>query len=454
MSSSDSIGVLRRYPTRNPNREQDIDASMRKELTDSLYKALIDPEQSDSENSMDWTSSDPRNPVDILRAIAPVLTDRILEGFTYDEKVPVGDGYASKFLASLQSLVDESKEAEYVINAVLEALTQWNKENSEYQKRDGLVLEHVRETVERAKEMPILLLCNYVEFYGKDLGDCGWGCGYRNAQMLISSLLKWPAVQSRLMEELGGNYIPSIRHLQFLIHQAWERGFDFFAATELEHNVVETSKWIGTTEIQALFHSMRIDCVIRDFGSVIGATDVQDQLFTFVQEYFATEATKGFVAPMYIQYSGHSRTIIGLEVTGCETDKKKPREKPKAKKDGDRAAADNCLYNTDKLGLLILDPGKTPAELAVRGASATRQWYKTNIFHPIKSFKEETYQILYFTGKILSDYEYELMKRPGEGHQSSRQGQQHSGPTPSSSSSRTEKHEMLNFRERNRSVEL
>lgn len=228
--------------------------------------------------------------------------------------------------------------------------------------------------------------------------------------MLISVLLEWPAVSEQLTKELDGKSVPSIPRLQELVQRAWIRGFDFFASAELDHSVIETSKWIGTTEIQALFHSMRIECFIRDFGSVIGAADVQDQVYTFVQEYFTVSDEQGYIAPMYIQYSGHSRTIIGLDATGIE--QVEDDRKPKTGK-----GLPHPLPNADKLGLIILDPGETPSSLKLTG-KPTRKWYKQHFLCNIKAFKEETYQILYFTGNILSDYDYERLKRPGEGHQS------------------------------------
>jgi Peptidase family C78 len=160
--------------------------------------------------------------------------------------------------------------------------------------------------------------------------------------------------------------------------------------------VMESSKWIGTTEIFALFSSMKIECVIKDFAN--GNGDLKQQLFHFVREYFVENLKKGFAAPLYIQYSGHSRTVIGVDVTGLDTP-----EDPKL---------------MDNVGLLIFDPGQSQWDIKIRG-TPTRKWYKNHIYCPVKSFKENTFQILYFTGKILSQAQYEVMKEPGAGHETS-----------------------------------
>lgn len=57
----------------------------------------------------------------------------------------------------------------------------------EYQCSETTLLENIREAQSKAKETPKLFLCSHARFYGKDLGDSGWGCGYRNAQVGLSA---------------------------------------------------------------------------------------------------------------------------------------------------------------------------------------------------------------------------------------------------------------------------
>lgn len=75
------------------------------------------------------------------------------------------------------------------------------------------------------------LLCTCVDHYASSYGDRGWGCGYRNIQMIISSLLTHTGYNERLYrlwqkEKPPRSSVPSISRLQSLIEQAWSQGFD------------------------------------------------------------------------------------------------------------------------------------------------------------------------------------------------------------------------------------
>jgi hypothetical protein len=51
-----------------------------------------------------------------------------------------------------------------------------------------------------------------------------WSCGYRNIQMLTSSLLHIQEYRSVLFD--GSGKIPTVPELQLLIENAWKSGFD------------------------------------------------------------------------------------------------------------------------------------------------------------------------------------------------------------------------------------
>lgn len=75
------------------------------------------------------------------------------------------------------------------------------------------------------------LTCTCVDHYASSYGDRGWGCGYRNAQMMISSLLTHTGYNERLYklwqnQKPPRSSVPSISRLQQLIEQAWSHGFD------------------------------------------------------------------------------------------------------------------------------------------------------------------------------------------------------------------------------------
>lgn len=52
-----------------------------------------------------------------------------------------------------------------------------------------------------------------------------WSCGYRNIQMLTSSLRRLPEYRAALLAETGGA-LPSVHQIQLLIGHAWKQGFD------------------------------------------------------------------------------------------------------------------------------------------------------------------------------------------------------------------------------------
>lgn len=114
-------------------------------------------------------------------------------------------------------------------------------------------------------------MCSTVDHYASTYGDKGWGCGYRNMQMLISSLLQhtgyndlvykaWSsgAGSNSSTENPQRSSMPSISRLQKMIEWAWAQGFDIQGAEQLGGKLVNTRKWIGATEVFTLLSSLRI----------------------------------------------------------------------------------------------------------------------------------------------------------------------------------------------------
>jgi hypothetical protein len=71
-----------------------------------------------------------------------------------------------------------------------------------------------------------VVLCNPYTAHFAQNGSYGakWSCGYRNIQMLCSSLMKYPMYREKLFN--GSANIPSILGLQYWIEKAWQHGFD------------------------------------------------------------------------------------------------------------------------------------------------------------------------------------------------------------------------------------
>ncbi|KAJ3406866.1 hypothetical protein HDV05_005700, partial [Chytridiales sp. JEL 0842] len=112
-------------------------------------------------------------------------------------------------------------------------------------------------------------LCNpTVEHYANGMYDLTWGCGYRNTQMLFSSLFQMdeystaflPSITTKLSkinQTLEAKEMVSVRTIQSLIELAWEDGFDVDGATQLKYKLRGTKKWIGASVPPKRAHGLR-----------------------------------------------------------------------------------------------------------------------------------------------------------------------------------------------------
>lgn len=110
------------------------------------------------------------------------------------------------------------------------------------------------------------LLCSSIDHYASSYGDKGWGCGYRNLQMLLSSLLQNTTYHEALYAAWGSQgpartAMPSISRLQKLVEAAWAQGFDvqvglFVISFHSEHECGEcTFSGLRTTGQETLQYS-------------------------------------------------------------------------------------------------------------------------------------------------------------------------------------------------------
>ncbi|KAF9925510.1 hypothetical protein FBU30_004729 [Linnemannia zychae] len=194
-----------------------------------------------------------------------------------------------------------------------------------------------------------------VIFVQSDQTDRGWGCGYRNIQMMLSYVVS--QVNSSLTAKdttVPVTGIPTIPELQRQLEYAWMNGFDVQGANQLSHKVEGTKKWIGTTEAWSIFCSLGIRCNILDFHMPSGPNGTHPAMFAAVYDYFTAPNWSPLSAPatfpvdyvrqrgnenrviqtakppLYMQHQGHSRTIIGIEV----------------------------LRESQEVNLLVFDPGR------------------------------------------------------------------------------------------------
>ncbi|WWC91618.1 uncharacterized protein L201_006564 [Kwoniella dendrophila CBS 6074] len=175
--------------------------------------------------------------------------------------------------------------------------------------------------------------------------DMGWGCGYRNALMSLSSILSVSEYQPIFDRQSNGSD-PGVRRVQGWIQEAWEAGHDPEGKRQLKGKILGTKKWIGPSDLYAMFTYKGIPCKLYDFPKPKdpkdGSRTAHIALQKWVKAYFSEEtpakqgqpnesafdilmrtsdegAGRGEVVriskkfPLILQHSGHSRTIIGYE---------------------------------------------------------------------------------------------------------------------------------------------
>ncbi|GAB6032478.1 hypothetical protein CHUAL_011109 [Chamberlinius hualienensis] len=221
-------------------------------------------------------------------------------------------------------------------------------------------------------------LCTTVDHYASTYGDKGWGCGYRNIQMMLSSLMHHTGYNEKLF--MGKNVIPSISKLQELLELAWRTGFDRQGCEQLGGKLYNTRKWIGATEVVTFLSYFRIRCHLLDFHRATGVEGTHPELFQWVLEYFQKQ--EDFIAPLYLQHQGHSRTIVGVEQL----------------KDGGHR-------------LLIFDPShsRTQMESFNNTLNAANNGMRL-VRRPVTAMKAKQYQLVVVVGAMENDQEYQQSK--------------------------------------------
>lgn len=102
-----------------------------------------------------------------------------------------------------------------------------------------------------------------------------WSCGYRNLQMLISSML--PSLKP--MFPYG---IPTINEIQQSLELLWAEGFDQDSADHFGFKIVGKECWIGAVEVWSYLSFRGLDATIVQFRD-----EMRGQVGRFVWEYFA-----------------------------------------------------------------------------------------------------------------------------------------------------------------------
>ncbi|XP_012064179.1 PREDICTED: zinc finger with UFM1-specific peptidase domain protein-like [Atta cephalotes] len=235
-------------------------------------------------------------------------------------------------------------------------------------------------------------MCSTVDHYASTYGDKGWGCGYRNMQMLISSLLQHTGYNDLVYKAwssgAGGNSstenplrssMPSISKLQKMIEWAWAQGFDIQGAEQLGGKLVNTRKWIGATEVFTLLSSLRIKCQLVDFHRPTSADGGHPELFNWVLQYF--QRCEDFKPPLYLQHQGHSRTIMGVEQL----------------RDG-------------SITMLVLDPSHSPPQMAHFNSTSSAPGAMRLVRKSTAAMKARQYQVVAVIGTMDTEAQYQQSK--------------------------------------------
>ncbi|XP_019869364.1 zinc finger-containing ubiquitin peptidase 1 isoform X2 [Aethina tumida] len=248
------------------------------------------------------------------------------------------------------------------------------------------IVPRVRAMSTNSQNVTTTMLCTCVDHYASSYGDRGWGCGYRNTQMLVSGLLTHTGYNERLYKLWQGqkpprSAVPSISRLQSLIEQAWANGFDLQGSEQLGCRLVNTRKWIGATEVVTLLSFLRIKCQLVDFHRPTGPNGTHPELFNWVLKYFESGVAGEFTPPLYLQHQGHSRTIMGIEV-----------------------------HRDGSLVLLVLDPSHSPQQMAQLGDTNSTTAALRLLRKSEAAMKARQYQIVAVVGTIDTDQSYQQSK--------------------------------------------
>ncbi|XP_024543195.1 zinc finger with UFM1-specific peptidase domain protein isoform X1 [Selaginella moellendorffii] len=114
-------------------------------------------------------------------------------------------------------------------------------------------------------------LTSFIDHYQSTSHDLGWGCGWRNIQMLSSHLLARDEAYRKALFG-GAGFVPTIAALQQWLEIAWSKGFDSDGAEHFNGAIYGSQKWIGTTECAALLRLFGVRARIVDFKALTRTT--------------------------------------------------------------------------------------------------------------------------------------------------------------------------------------
>lgn len=153
-----------------------------------------------------------------------------------------------------------------------------------FYKVEGDLMIMLRRCLELESQSSTTVLCGYIDHFQSTVyHDVGWGCGWRNIQMLSSHLIRQRQEASEVLYG-GSGFVPNIESLQRWLELAWAKGFDPPGSDDFDRKIYGKRNWIGTTECAALFRSFGLRARIVDFSSRKKTTQVYGPMDTFLSK--------------------------------------------------------------------------------------------------------------------------------------------------------------------------
>eukprot|EP01119_Soliformovum_irregulare_P016893 TRINITY_DN4954_c2_g1_i2.p1 TRINITY_DN4954_c2_g1~~TRINITY_DN4954_c2_g1_i2.p1 ORF type:complete len:471 (+),score=115.89 TRINITY_DN4954_c2_g1_i2:191-1414(+) len=266
------------------------------------------------------------------------------------------------------------------------------------------IISIISRSYDRSRGVTAKALSSPVEHFHSDMGDQGWGCGYRNIQMLTSYLLTISPYKKAIF---GGNgYVPTVPKIQEFLENSWALGFDVQGAHQLGNSIANSKKMIGATECAILMRSFGLRAEVYDFYSSKKSPEEvariqfkneemskssqkwkkfesiykpNKKLLEWVENYYLRKtpfSQKHFLPPLYLQHEGHSRTIVGAEKRG------------------------------DRINLWVFDPGHDLTKILQDPTGKGLFKLKKNL----DQFTKDRYQIVVIQPGLMSPDEMEASK--------------------------------------------
>ncbi|KAB2016979.1 hypothetical protein ERO13_D08G118000v2 [Gossypium hirsutum] len=236
-----------------------------------------------------------------------------------------------------------------------------------YHVKDGLIslLRNCLE-LEARHNSSVTILSGYVDhFQSLPSVDVGWGCGWRNIQMLSSHLLAHRKEARKVLFVKQRNAVRVSGPMDKYVHRQQ-----------------------GLIKGRHFCHSLHNGKSDNSKGKSEGPQVLIDWVWNYFSDKGLTISGSSQVvvsdrAPLYFQHDGHSRTIIGIQV--------------KHQKNG-----------TNQFNLLILDP--SDGTVALERSLKTNVGWQKLIKRGVHTLKKPQYQLCYIDPGIASGEELNELK--------------------------------------------